>query len=75
MRCSVDLTSFGLLFDDFTRSAMRDKSSVEYLLEGEDNVIVRSIVWGHLATALMVPKMIRCVSQVEVDRLMGVNIN
>ena len=71
MRCSVDLTSFGL----FTRSAMRDKSSVEYLLEGEDNVIVRSIVWGHLATALMVPKMIRCVSQVEVDRLMGVNIN
>ena len=54
---------------------MRDESSVEYLLEGEDNVIVRSIVWGHLATALMVPEMIRCISQVEVDRLMGVNIN
>ena len=57
---------------------MSDESSAEYLLEGvdgNDDVIVRSIVWGHLATALMVPKMIRCVSQVEVDRLMGVNIN
>ena len=57
---------------------MSDESSTEYLLEGvdgNDDVIVRSIVWGHLASALMVPKMIRCVSQVEVDRLMGVNIN
>ena len=33
MTCSVGLTSFGLLFDNFTRSAMRDKSS---FLEGVD---------------------------------------
>ena len=75
MRCSVDLTSFGLLFDNFIRSAMRDESSFLEGADSNDDVIVRSIVWGHLATALMVPKMIRCVSQVEVDRLMGVNIN
>ena len=55
---------------------MRDESSfLGGVYSNDDDVIVRSIVWGHLATALMVPKMIRCVSQVEVDRLMGVNIN
>ena len=39
MACSVDLTSFGLLFDNFIRSAMSAESSAEYLYLKSEELI------------------------------------
>ena len=61
MTCSVDLTSFGLLFDKFIRSAMRDESSTEYLLEGavgavDIQVLVYEIRGTVVPASSLIPK-------------------